>query len=71
MQTRDAFNLQSVRANAADARAKAVQHVTQILHVWLAGSVIDDRTPAREHRRQQCVLRGHHARFLQQDFRAG
>ena len=63
----DALDPQDVRLDALDLRAERDQETTEILHMWLAGSVADDGLARRECGGHQRVLGRHHARLVKED----
>ena len=59
----------TVRADALDLRAHAVQHVAQVLHVRLGGGVADARRALGQHGGHDRVFGRGHAGLVQQDVR--
>ena len=66
-----ALDAQAVGANALHGHAHFFQHAGQLLHMGLAGGVLDDRFAHGHGSGHEGVLRGHHAGLVQEDVGAG
>jgi len=67
VQRLDPLDRQQVRADAADAASHRVDHAAEVLHVRLAGRVVQERRALGQHRRHDEVLGRGHARLVQQN----
>ena len=66
----DAFDLDDVRAGAAQVGAHRDQEFREILHLGLARRVLDGGFAGRQHRRHHDVLGRAHRRIIEPDARA-
>ena len=66
LQFRDALDYQPVAADAGNVGAHFVEHKAELLHVRLAGRVVDDGLPGGEDGSHDEVFRAGHRRFVEQ-----
>ena len=67
MQRPDSLDRQQVRTDAADAPPHRIDHATEILHMRLAGRVVQERRTLGQRRRHDQIFGCGHARLIHQD----